>query len=232
MESKAKILSIVGIDTDVGKSVVTGMLARYLADCGNSVTTLKLVQTGCEGISEDILLHRKLMGVGVTAEDNAGTTCPYVFPFPASPHLAAKLAGQVIEKEKLDKVTRDLTSVYEWLLVEGAGGLMVPLNDNLLLVDYLAEKNYPLVLVTSSKLGSINHTRLSLEAIKQRNIPLQGVVYNLHTPAAPAIVQDSLQQCRTALSDYGFSAPVIVMPDTGESKSINWQPLVASITGS
>jgi dethiobiotin synthetase len=114
-------------------------------------------------------------------------------------------------------------------LVEGAGGLLVPLSSELLLLDYLKEKKYPLVLVTSSKLGSINHTRLSLEAIKSRQIQLLGLVYNLHNPSTLAIVQDSLNECRRALKEYGMDSPVIIMPDTGETQSINWTPLLATL---
>lgn len=229
MDKRAKILSIVGIDTDVGKSVVTGMLAGFLNAKGYKVTTLKPVQTGCVGLAEDIQLHRRLMGVPVSEHDKAGTTAPYVFPFPASPHLAAKMTGKSIETDVLDRATDELSSTHDWVLVEGAGGLMVPLNDEITLIDYLAEKGYPLVLVTSSKLGSINHTRLSLEAIRTRKIPLQGLVYNLYSPSAPEIVQDTLQQCRKAVSDYGYTAPVIVMPDNRESTSVNWQPLIAGM---
>ena len=229
MDDHTKTLAIVGIDTDVGKSVVTGLIARHLHLQKKKVITLKLVQTGCTRQSDDILLHRKLMGIPLTKQDEQGITCPYLFPLPASPQLAAKQAQKSIETEVLDRATKVLQSEYEWLLVEGAGGLLVPLNKDLLLLDYLKERKYPLVLVTSSKLGSINHTRLSLEAIKSRQIPLLGLVYNLHNPGDPAIVQDSLNECRKALKDYGMESPVILMPDTRESQSINWNPLLATL---
>ncbi|MBM9512664.1 dethiobiotin synthase [Desulfogranum marinum] len=229
MDGHAKTLAIVGIDTDVGKSVVTGLIARHLHLRKKKVTTLKLVQTGCTNQSDDILLHRKLMGIPLTKHDEQGITCPYLFPLPASPKLAAKQAKKTIEAEVLDQATQVLQNEYEWLLVEGAGGLLVPLSSELLLLDYLKEKKYPLVLVTSSKLGSINHTRLSLEAIKNRQIQLLGLVYNLHNPSTPAIVQDSLNECRRALKEYGMDSPVIIMPDTGETQSINWTPLLATL---
>lgn len=229
MDGHAKTLAIVGIDTDVGKSVVTGLIARHLYLQKKKVTTLKLVQTGCTNQSDDILLHRKLMGTPLTKHDEQGVTCPYLFPLPASPQLAAKQAKKTIKAEVLDQATKVLQNEYEWLLVEGAGGLLVPLSNELLLLDYLKEKKYPLVLVTSSKLGSINHTRLSLEAIKSRQIPLLGLVYNLHNPSNPAIVQDSLNECRRALKEYGMESPVIIMPDTEETLSINWNPLLATL---
>ncbi len=221
-----KTISIAGIDTDVGKSIVTGVLARYLLEQKKTVTTMKLVQTGCENIAEDILLHRKLMGVELDQHDTGNISCPYVFSLPASPHLAARLEKKRIDPEVMDNSISILQEENEWLLVEGAGGLLVPLNEELLLLDYLAQKGFPLILVSSSKLGSINHTRLSLEAIKARGITLLGVVYNLHQPSCSEIVQDSLFECRKALKDYNMDTPVIILPDLKESQAINFQPLL------
>jgi dethiobiotin synthetase len=228
MSKSQYTLALGGIDTDVGKSFATGLLARYLLQQGQSVTTLKLVQTGCRDISDDIRLHRKLMGQDLTDFDRDGTTCPYVFPYPASPLLAAKMVGKVIEAAVLDQAMTTLRSQYDWLLVEGAGGLLVPLNDNLLLLDYLAAKELPLILVSSPRLGSINHTRLSLEAIRSRRIPLLGLVYNLYGNHPREIVQDTLHECRKALADYGFAETLIIIPDVKESTAIAWQPLVTA----
>ena len=147
-------IAVGGIDTDAGKSVVTGLLARHLLDQGKAVTTLKLVQTGCTGMAEDIVQHRRLMGQALTDWDRDGTTCPYVFPFPASPLLAARMAGAVIDTAVLDRSIETLRQRHEWLLVEAAGGLLVPLQEHLLLLDYLAAKQLPLILVTSPRLGS------------------------------------------------------------------------------
>jgi dethiobiotin synthetase len=221
-------IAIGGIDTDVGKSYVTGLLARFLVQQGRTVTTLKLVQTGCRDTSDDILLHRKLMGQPLTDFDRDGTSCPYVFPYPASPCLSARMVGTVIEAAVLDQAMATLQLHYEWLLVEGAGGLMVPLNDHLLLLDYLAAKKLPMLLVTSPRLGSINHTRLALEAIKSRHIPLLGLVYNLYGDHPREIVQDTLHECHKALVEYGFADTVVMVSDIKESTAAAWQPLVTA----
>jgi dethiobiotin synthetase len=221
-------IAVGGIDTDVGKSYATGLLARYLLQQKQNVTTLKLVQTGCRGTADDIQLHRKLMGQPLTDFDRNGTSCPYVFPFPASPLLAARMASETIEAEVLDRAMATLQANYEWLLVEGAGGLLVPLNPHLLLLDYFAAKKLPLILVSSPRLGSINHTRLSLEAIKARNIHLLGVVYNLFGDHPREIVQDTLFECRKALTDYGFAETIVLVPDIKESASGAWQSLVTA----
>ena len=219
-------IAVGGIDTDVGKTYVTGLLARHLLQLGHTVTTLKLVQTGCTGLSDDIKLHRQLMGQPLGEVDRDGTTCPYLFPFPASPLLAARMVGQSIDEAVLDRSLTTLQQRHEWVLVEGAGGLLVPLNDHLLLLDYYAARNLPMVLVGSPRLGSINHIRLSLEAIKARHLPLLGLVYNLYGEHPKEIVQDTLVECRKALADYGFAQRLVILPDLRESSSAAWQPLI------
>lgn len=224
-----RAIAVAGIDTDVGKSYATGLLARYLAQQGHAVTTLKLVQTGCQEISDDIKLHRRLMGQPLSEFDRNGTTCPYLFPFPASPRLAARMAGTTIETSVLDQAMATLLLHFDWLLVEGAGGLLVPLNAQWRLLDYYAARRLPLVLVTSPRLGSINHTRLSLEAIKARGIPLLGMVYNLFGEHPWEIVQDTLQECRQALADYGYAETIVLVSDTRESMTAAWAPLLAAM---
>jgi dethiobiotin synthetase len=220
-------IAVCGIDTGVGKSIVTGLLARYLLDQGKTVITLKLVQTGCAKRSEDILLHRKLMGIGWLPEDAQHLTCPYCFPLAASPHLAAEKAGvTTIEPSLLDHAANILTGQFEQLIVEGAGGLLVPLTRSLLLLDYVQSRNWPLILVTTPRLGSINHTLLCLEAIKRRQMRLLGLVYNLHGSHPPEIVSDSLCFFRDALGTYGFPRNVVLLPDMKESRSIKWDILL------
>ncbi len=219
-------IAICGIDTGVGKSIVTGLLARHLLNQGKVVITQKLVQTGCSGRPEDILLHRRLMGAGWHRLDEEKLTCPYTFPFAGSPHLAAELAGTEIDPAELDRATQQLTDQVDQLIIEGAGGLLVPLTASLLLLDYLAKHFYPIILVTSPRLGSINHTLLCLEALKQRNINLLGLVYNLHGDHPREIVTDSLKMFKQALDRYGFPVKVVLLPNIDESRSTNWDVLL------
>ncbi|MDR2269325.1 MAG: dethiobiotin synthase [Sphingobacterium sp.] len=175
---KNNIYFVSGIDTGIGKSYATGLLAKQWNAKGIRTITQKLVQTGNIGISEDITLHRKLMGIPFTKEDKQKITMPEIFSYPASPHLAAKLDKRKIDFEKIRQATTQLSQCYDAVLIEGAGGLMVPLTEDYLVIDYIAEMDYPLLFVTSGKLGSINHTLLSLEAIAKRKINLHTVIYN------------------------------------------------------
>lgn len=173
-----EVIFVGGIDTEIGKTVVTGWLARQWIEQGREVITQKLVQTGCVGASDDILLHRRLMGSGLFDEDRDGTTMPALYAYPASPHLAAKLEGRALDLDAIAAATARLRARYDTVLVEGAGGLLVPLTAELLTLDYVAAQDWPVILVTSGRLGSINHTLLSLEAIAARGVALHGIAWN------------------------------------------------------
>ena len=187
------VLFISGIDTDIGKTYATGLLAKALMHQGVNVITQKLVQTGVAinpdsgkiGIADDIISHRQLMNLPLQPCDLNFTTCPYRYEKPASPHLSAKLAGQTLNPELITKATQQLQQSYDVVLLEGAGGLLVPIIEQLLTLDYIAAQGYPIVLVTSGRLGSINHTLLSLDAIKFRGLEVHSVIYNhIHDNAA------------------------------------------------
>ena len=182
---------ITGIDTDAGKTYATALLAKRLIAKGKSVITQKFIQTGCDDASEDILKHRELLGSDLLPVDLDHTTAPVIFHHPCSPQLAARIDGREIDLEAIDRATQKLLALYDVVLIEGAGGLMVPITDNFLTADYIASRNLPAIVVTNSKLGSINHTILTLEAIRQRNITLAAVVYNTHFDTDPQIADDT-----------------------------------------
>lgn len=180
------VLFVSGIDTDIGKTYVTGLLAKALIQQGVNVITQKLVQTGVSinpdtgtmNIADDIVTHRKLMEIPLQLCDLNFTTCPYRYEKPASPHLSAALANDVVHTDVITRATKALQVDYDVVLLEGAGGLLVPITKDLLTLDYITEQGYPIILVTSGRLGSINHTLLSLEAIKSRGLTVHSVIYN------------------------------------------------------
>lgn len=137
----APIYFVSGIDTGIGKTYVTGYLAKLWHAQGQNVITQKLIQTGNTDISEDIEKHREIMGQGWFAEDQSKLTMPEIFSYPASPHLATKIDGREIDFEKIENATHQLAEKYDVVLLEGAGGLMVPLTEQRLTIDYVVEKN-------------------------------------------------------------------------------------------
>lgn len=212
---KEKIYFVSGIDTDAGKSYATGWMARELNNQGRRTITQKFIQTGnAPGYSEDIELHRRLMGIPYTEEDLAGLTKPEIFSYPCSPHLAARIDGRPIDFGKIERATEELARRYDTVLLEGAGGLMVPLTEELLTIDYVAQKGYPLIFVTSGKLGSINHTLLSLEAIKHRGMKLDTVMYNLYPTVEDKTIQDDTQQfIRAYLAKHFADTEFMLVPE-------------------
>lgn len=210
----SNIYFISGIDTDAGKSYCTAWLARELAQSGKRVITQKFIQTGNTGYSEDIDLHRRITGTGYLPEDKEGLTMPEIFSYPCSPHLAARIDQRPIDFGKIERATKELALRYDVVLVEGAGGLMVPLTEEYLTIDYITEKQYPLIFITSGKLGSINHTLLSFEAIKNRGIVLDTVLYNLYPTVEDKTIQkDTMEYIQNYLAKHFPKTKFEVVPE-------------------
>lgn len=205
-------LFISGIDTDAGKTYATAFLAARMAAEGLSVVTQKFIQTGCDGRSEDIEAHRRLCGIDLLPEDIDGTTAPIIFTYPASAQLAARIDGREIDLSLVDAATERLLGRYDRVLVEGAGGLMVPIDDHTFTIDYVASRRLPLVLVTNARLGSINHTMLSLEAVKARGIELRAVIFNHHFDYDAVIADDTLGFIRRYLAAHFPGTELVEMP--------------------
>lgn len=206
---KKEVWFVSGIDTNIGKTYATGLLARALALHGVKVITQKMVQTGCKDTSEDIIMHRNLQGIPPLKEDIEGLTCPYIFSYPASPHLAAEIDRRSIDISQITKATGKLLGEYELVLLEGAGGLMVPLDDSCLTLDYVGNQGYPVLLVTNGRLGSLNQTLLSLYACQNKGISVKALVYNSYPHTDSIIENDSLAYLRRHFP----SIPVVVLDE-------------------
>ncbi len=209
--SKTYFLS--GIDTDAGKTYATAFMARRFMNEGRSVITQKFVQTGCTDSSEDIVAHRRLLGMDMLPEDLDHTTAPVIFTYPASAQLAARIDGREIDIDAIDRSRETLSSKYDVVIIEGAGGLMVPLTDDFFTIDYVTSRRLPLILVTNGVLGSINHTILSLEAVRSRGIELPYVIYNHHFDYDKVIADDTLGFIRRYIARHHTATEVIEMGD-------------------
>jgi dethiobiotin synthetase len=136
-------------------------------------------------------------------------TCPYIFTYPCSPHMAAAKDGRRIDLDTITQSTRRLRETYEYVLLEGAGGLMVPNDMESLTIDYVKEQAYPLILVTSGKLGSINHTLLSLYACERYGIEVKAIVYNQYPSIDPLIEANTLEYLKAKFPEI----PLILLPE-------------------
>lgn len=199
MENK---LFVTGIGTDVGKSWATGWLANYLRKRGLNVITQKFIQTGNNGLSEDIEVHRRIMGIPVQDVDHRRLTCPQIFTYPASPHLAAKIDGHPVDLAAIDAATEQLEKMFDVVLIEGAGGVMVPVNEDYLTIDYIESRNLPAVVVTNGQLGSISDTLLTLEALDRRGVKIWGVIYNPHFDTDKVIADDAREFMKNRVEKF------------------------------
>lgn len=202
---------VTGIDTDAGKSYATGWLANRIAATGRSVMTQKFVQTGNEGRSEDIELHRRIMHRDMAGEEYA-LTAPMIFTYPSSPHLAARVDGREVDIKAIDEARKTLEERYDTLLVEGAGGMMVPLTERYLTIDYITDRRLDVALVTNAKLGSISHTLLALEAIERRGLNLRYLLYNTHFDTDPVIAPETRSYIRNYVAEHFPAAEWLDVP--------------------
>jgi len=189
---------VTGTDTDVGKTVACAWLINKL-----SAAYWKPVQSGIDGETDRQVIQRL-----ASVDECDIFPCAYELPEPLSPHEAARRAGVTIE---LDKIV--LPQTDKPLVIEGAGGVLVPMNDRHMMVDLMAALGAPVVLVCRSGLGTINHTLLSLNALRAKNIDILGVIIN--GPPAPHNV--------AAIKEFGKVDVVAEIPHltplTGEALS-------------
>jgi dethiobiotin synthetase len=171
---------ITGTDTDVGKTLITGLLAHALSDLGQNVVTQKWVQTGCRTFNDtDISKHLSLMKRDIeTIKPFMQDIIPYCFKFPASPHLAARRENKRIDLKKIENTYHNLGNHFDLILAEGAGGLMVPITPKTLFIDLVKKMKLPVVLVVHNKLGAVNQALLNIEAIRRRDLKLLGLIFN------------------------------------------------------
>jgi len=187
-----KVVFITGTDTNVGKTLITGMLARFLLQKGYQTITQKWIQTGS---TLDIDTHLKLMNVKKQKIKNyLPYISPYSFRFPASPHLAAKLGKNLVNVNKIIKSFRFLQKSFDSVIVEGMGGALVPFNDKSLVIDIAKKLSLPVIIVVDNKLGAINHTLLTIEAIKRRKMKIIGIIFNnCHKNVSKIILKDNIE---------------------------------------
>ena len=174
-----KAVFVAGTDTGAGKTVVTGLLSRYLIKKGYRAVTQKWVQTGSAKFSHDIDTHLRLMKR--RRKDFNGYLSfmsPYIFDLASSPHLAARLEKGKIDINKIRKYMASLSKNFDIVIIEGTGGLLVPLNKKILLIDVIRRFRLPALLVVENKLGAINHALLSIEALIRRGIKIIGLIFN------------------------------------------------------
>ena len=168
---------ITGTDTGVGKTLISCALLHGFAAQGRRVVGFKPVAAGCDeqDHNEDALCLRAAGNL----QASYGQVNPYCFPQAVAPHLAARFVGVRINLERIHESYRELSAIAEVVIVEGAGGFRVPLNDEQDIADLARKLGAPVILVVGMRLGCLNHALLTVESIVARGLTLAGWVANV-----------------------------------------------------
>ena len=176
-----KGIFITGTDTGVGKTYLASGIAAEMRHRGVNVGVMKPAETGCRMrggrlVPRDARCLMKAAGV----DDSLALVNPYRFRRPLAPSVAARLAGKKIKPDRIVVACRELSRRHDFMIVEGAGGIMVPLRGSYTYLDLALALALPVLIVARPSLGTINHTLLTIAALKERRLEISGIVIN-HT---------------------------------------------------
>jgi dethiobiotin synthetase len=196
-------ITIVGTDTNCGKTVITGLIAQYLStQHGYRVTTQKFVQTGTQSDC-DLTQHQQIAPQIINFD--LALRCPYRFCEPVSPHFAAATAGEPILPERIYSAINQLTPHVDYLVCETSGGILVPYSDTMTQLDLLKALNHPLIVVSPNRLGTLNHTMLTIERLHTESLPVLGIILTHCDPSTP----DTLRVNNRKTLDHWSPAPIL-----------------------
>lgn len=176
---------VIGTDTDVGKTYIASQIVTHFVDQGIDTIGMKPVASGCELDATGALVNEDVRSLCEASNVKADLRLinPYRFEPAIAPHLAAAQAGVTLDTMVIKQAYEQLATTAEVVIVEGAGGLIVPLDQTQTLADLAVSLNLPIILVVGIRLGCINHALLTVEAIKARGLTLAGWVANQIEPA-------------------------------------------------
>ncbi len=197
---KGKGVFITGTDTGVGKTFTTAAIARFLHDRGMRVGVMKPVTSGCvmvggKLVSEDAELLKWASSCTAPAADIA----PYLLKAPLAPSVAAAMEGVEIRFDNIVQAYKRLESGHDFMLVEGAGGLLAPLTEKLFIADLILSLQLPLIIVARPNLGTVNHTLLTSFCAEKLGITVLGVIMNQY-PDVPGPAEKYAPEMITKLS--------------------------------
>lgn len=176
MNRKAGIF-ITGTDTDVGKTVVAAGLALVLRHRGLKVGVMKPVATGCVGETRLVSYDAAFL-MEAAENEYPGLVSPVRFRHPLSPNVAASIEKKTVNLDSIRKAYRELQKHYDYIIVEGIGGLLVPIAKDYFVANLIREFGLPVLVVARSGLGTINHTLLTVDAAIVRGFDIRGIIFN------------------------------------------------------
>jgi dethiobiotin synthetase len=204
-------LFVTGTDTEVGKTVVAGAIADWFKRRRFRVGVCKPAATGCKRVREGLVSEdAEFLATCADAAAPLDIICPQRFAEPLAPAVAADRAGTTLDWEAIGRAMGEITSKSDVMIVEGVGGLMVPMDNKFLLRDVIKWLGLPAVVVARPGLGTINHTLLTLSALREAKIPIAGVVINRYPTDNASVAEET----NLRLMEKWSKTPLLtVMPD-------------------
>jgi len=184
-----KGLFVTGTDTGVGKTALCALLLAEMRRRNFNAAPIKPVQTGCGDDVPDLDYALSMAGMKVS-QDDYRNMAPYTYGPACSPHLAAELNGSEIDIAEVVIAARTLASEYEFIVAEGAGGIMVPLNRRETTLDLMQALKFPVLIAARPGLGTINHTLLSIRTLRADGLDIAGVVFVASDEREPGIIEE------------------------------------------
>ena len=199
-ERECKGIFITGTDTGVGKTLVAVGIAASLRESGIDVGVMKPIETGFRLSSSDAAFLKRAAGVS----DSLESISPYRLKHPLSPFAAAQFEKVSIRIEKIKRAYQRLSKEHQAIVVEGAGGLLVPITRKTTMADLAIRLKLPLLIVSRTGLGTLNHTLLTVEGARRRGIRVVGVIFN-------HLVQKmgSAERTNPSIIRYFIDAPIL-----------------------
>lgn len=213
-----KAFLVTGTDTGVGKTVIGCGLAATFTDREHRVGVLKPAETGC-ALRDGVLYPDDAARLAAFARSTLplDRLCPYRFALPVAPSVAAEQVGLTIDPAQIIALFQDLAAQHDITIVEGAGGLLVPLVGRYTFADLARDLQIPIVVVVGSKLGALNHALLTFHCIQTRSLSLRGYILNHPTPAADPAIQTN-PRTLAQLTDVPCLGTIPFLPLSGETE--------------
>ena len=211
---------ITGTDTEIGKTFVSSLLIKLLAEEGLKVVGMKPIASGAKTIDGSLKNDDALSLIEASNVDvDYKIINPYVFEPAVSPHIAAEDAGIAIDLKKIMSNFAELEKISDVVIVEGVGGWFAPLSLHTTVADLAEELNQPIILVVGLRLGCLNHALLTAQAIRQSGLPIAGWVAN-HVKKDFSVAEKNIETIKHFLNDFPFLGTVSHQTNSNEHSSI------------
>lgn len=194
-------LFITGTDTGVGKTVIAAAITTVLRSRGVKVGAMKPIETGCVAVGKN--LHPSdgsLLKSMAQMEESLNLITPYCYESPLAPLVASEIEKRGVEIQRIKNCYRRLSERYEVMIVEGIGGLLVPIRRDYFVSDLIKELGLPILIVAKAGLGTINHTLLTLNYAISKGLDVTGIIINFNIPPEGSLAENTNPQVIQALT--------------------------------